>query len=80
MYDSKYTESFNDAYAGLEWSRLESTAYGRLQAMIHNDFLKRYIKNGARVLDAGSGPGRFSITVAQLGAKVTVLDISSQQV
>lgn len=80
MYNPEYTASFYDAYAGLEWSRLEATAYGRLQAMIHNDFLKRYIKDGTRVLDAGSGPGRFSITIAQLGAKVTVLDISGQQV
>jgi SAM-dependent methyltransferase len=80
MYNPEYTASFYNAYAGLEWSRLEATAYGRLQAVIHNDFLKRYIKNGARVLDAGSGLGRFSITVAQLGAKVTVLDISNQQV
>jgi ubiquinone/menaquinone biosynthesis C-methylase UbiE len=31
------------------------------------------------VLDAGSGPGRFGILLAQLGARVTVLDISPQQ-
>jgi SAM-dependent methyltransferase len=79
VYNPQYTESFYDAYAGLEWSRLEATAYGRLQAIIHNDFLLRYIKSGSRVLDAGSGPGRFSITMAQLGARVTVLDISGKQ-
>lgn len=31
------------------------------------------------MLDAGSGPGRFSIEMARLGAQVTVLDISSGQ-
>ena len=30
-------------------------------------------------MDAGSGPGRFSIAAADLGAKVTVLDLSSSQ-
>lgn len=79
MYDPKYTESFYDAYAGLEWSRMEATAYGRLKAIIHDDFIKRYIKAGNRVLDAGSGPGRFSISMAKLGARVTVLDISGNQ-
>lgn len=79
MYDRDYTKTFYDAYVQAEWSRLEATAYGRLQALIHTDFIQRYISPGDRVLDAGSGPGRFSIEVARLGATVTVLDISNQQ-
>jgi ubiquinone/menaquinone biosynthesis C-methylase UbiE len=79
MYNPQYTESFYDAYDKLEWYRLEATAYGRLKAIIHDDFLKRYIKSGNRVLDAASGPGRFSISMAKLGAQVTLLDISGKQ-
>ena len=79
MYDAKHTEAFYDAYGEAEWSRLEATAYCRLQAIIHSDFIKRHVKPNDRVLDAGSGPGRFSITLAQLGAEVTLLDISRQQ-
>ena len=79
MYDPKYTKIFYNAFGGLEWSRLEATAYGRLQAIIHGDLILRYIKAGDRVLDAGSGPGRFSITAARAGGKVTVLDISDKQ-
>jgi SAM-dependent methyltransferase len=79
IYDPEYTKNFYNAYGTLEWSRLEATAYGRLQATIHSDFIERYIKKENRVLDAGSGPGRFSIVAARLGAKVTVLDISSRQ-
>ena len=63
----------------LEWSRLEVTAYGRLQAIIHTDLIHRYVNPGDRVLDAGSGPGRFSIAVAGLGATVTALDLSERQ-
>ena len=80
MYDSQNTQDFYDAYSMIEWSRLDSTAYGRLKAIIHTDFIKRYVKENDRVLDAGSGPGRFSIEVARLGARVTVLDISGTQI
>jgi ubiquinone/menaquinone biosynthesis C-methylase UbiE len=79
MYNPQYTRAFYNACAEAEWERLERSAYGRLQAIIHTDFLQRYIKPGDRVLDAGSGPGRFSLVAAQNGAKVTVLDISDKQ-
>ena len=79
MYDAEYTRKFYNAYGETEWSRLEAKPYGRLQAIIHNDFISRHVRPGDRVLDAGSGPGRFSISLAGLGAKVTVLDISDTQ-
>lgn len=79
MYNPEYTRTFYDTYGIAEWSRLDSTAYGRLQAIIHTDYIRRYIKTGDRVLDAGSGPGRFSIEMARLGAHITVLDISKKQ-
>lgn len=80
MYDPIYTSSFYDAYGLAEWRRLEATAYGRMQALIHADFIERAIRPGDRVLDIGSGPGRFSIVAARLGAIVTVADLSQGQV
>ena len=79
MYDPEYAQRFYDAYGEAEWSQLEATAYGRLQAIIHADFLRRYLHAGDRVLDTGSGPGRFSIEIARLGGKVTVADLSPGQ-
>ncbi len=79
MYDPEYTREFYNEYSDAEWSRLERNAHGRLKAIIHEDFISRYIKPGTRVLDAGSGPGRFSITAIKSGAKVTVFDISDKQ-
>ncbi|MFA5309185.1 MAG: class I SAM-dependent methyltransferase [Dehalococcoidales bacterium] len=79
MYNPEYTRTFYNAYGPAEWARLEATAYGRLQAVIHEDFIRRYLKHGDRVLDAGSGPGRFSILAARAGARVTALDISDKQ-
>ncbi len=79
MYDPGYTSDFYDAYGTLEWDRLEATAYGRLQAIVHNDFILRHVHSGDRVLDAGCGPGRFTATIATLGAAVTALDLSKRQ-
>jgi SAM-dependent methyltransferase len=80
MYDPQYTRTFYNACGENEWFRLEKTAYGRLQGTIHTDWLNYYVKKVDRVLDAGSGPGRFSIAAAQTGARVTVLDISDKQI
>lgn len=78
-YDREYVSAFYDAYGAHEWQRLEASAYGRLQAIIHADFLDRYVRRRDRVLDAGCGPGRFTAHIAQLGAKVTALDVSKGQ-
>lgn len=78
-YNADNTRNFYDAYGSIEWDRLEATAYGRLKATIHADFISRYVASGDRVLDAGSGPGRFSIVAADRGARVTVLDLSPSQ-
>ena len=79
MYNARYTGTFYDVYGTFEWDRLEATAYGRLQAIIHTDFIQHHIRRGDRVLDAGCGPGRFTAVMAKLGATVTALDLSGRQ-
>ncbi len=78
-YDAQATKQFYNRYLNFEWERLEATAYGRLQALIHLEFIERYCKQNYSVLDAGCGPGRFSIFIARMGARVTLLDLSSGQ-
>ena len=53
MYNPEHTRTFYDAYVQAEWSCLEATAYGRLQAIIHAEFIHRYVSEGDCVLDAG---------------------------
>jgi ubiquinone/menaquinone biosynthesis C-methylase UbiE len=79
MYNPEYTRRFYNAYSEHEWNRLSDNAYGQIQAVIHIDFLKRYVHRGDAVLEAGSCPGRFTMELARLGAKVTVLDLSERQ-
>lgn len=79
LYRPEETLRFYDAIGDGEWVHLEGTAYGRLKAVIHTDFVKEFVRPGDRVLDVGCGPGRFSIEAAKLGASVTLLDISRGQ-
>ena len=72
-------EGFFDEEPHLEWERLDRTPKGKVQFHIHQHYLVKYIKNGDRVLEIGAGPGRFTIELAKLGAKISVADISKVQ-
>jgi ubiquinone/menaquinone biosynthesis C-methylase UbiE len=61
-----------------EWERFESVR-ARVSLEIHRRFLARYVRSGDRVLEVGAGPGRFTIQLAELGARVLVTDISAAQ-
>lgn len=62
-----------------EWSRLDKTPIGKIQFHIHNHYLRKYVKKGDRVLEIGPGPGRFTIELAKLGARIAIVDISENQ-
>ncbi len=61
-----------------EWDRFE-TVRGRASLEIHRRFLARFVHQGDRVLEIGAGPGRFTLQLAQLGARVLVTDFSANQ-
>lgn len=79
LYDADHIASFFDAYGEREWNRFELTSLDRASLHIHKHYLERFIAPEMHVLDAGAGPGRFTIELATLGAKVTVGDISAGQ-
>jgi len=79
QYAPAGTARFYDAYGEFEWLRLQAKAYGRLQAIIHGDFLRKHVAPGHWVLDAGCGPGRFTIELVALGARPVALDTSPLQ-
>jgi 2-polyprenyl-3-methyl-5-hydroxy-6-metoxy-1,4-benzoquinol methylase len=78
-YHAERTRAYFDGFAEREWDRLEATLQGRVKYAIHKRVLERYVHPGMRVLDVGSGPGRFAIDVARLGARVTLVDLSQVQ-
>lgn len=78
-YDAESVARYFDNIVEQEWLRLESTLQGRIKYAIHHHFIAKHIRPGMHVLDAGCGPGRFAIDCAELGADVTLVDISPVQ-
>lgn len=63
------------ARAEQEWERLDRTPIARIEYLITSHCLERYLPPGGRILDAGSGPGRYAIDLARRGCRVTMLDL-----
>lgn len=70
---------YYDEYGFKEWARLEGSLHGRVQFEITTSVVAKYLRDGDYVLDAGGGPGRYAIWLAQRGAKVYLGDISDEQ-
>ncbi|MGZ4382442.1 MAG: class I SAM-dependent methyltransferase [Gaiellaceae bacterium] len=75
---SRAAEYFDD-YGEREWKRFEDGTTPGPSMTIHTQMLEGYVRPGDRVLDAGAGPGRFTLEMLRLGAHVTALDISPGQ-
>jgi SAM-dependent methyltransferase len=78
-YDPGRTAAFYDDYGEREWTRFEDGRTPAVSVDVHTHYLRRFVHAGDRVLDAGAGPGRFTIELARAGADVVVSDISERQ-
>jgi ubiquinone/menaquinone biosynthesis C-methylase UbiE len=68
-------EHFYDEHAEYEWNRL---ARHRMEFEVTLRAMAEYLPPApARVLDIGGGPGRYSITLAKRGYRMTLLDLSA---
>jgi len=61
--------------AQYEWERLQQDPYHQLEFIITLHFLKKYLPKTGLVLDAGGGPGRYTIELAKRGYDVILLDL-----
>ncbi|MEM3789031.1 MAG: hypothetical protein QXN95_04095, partial [Candidatus Bathyarchaeia archaeon] len=59
-----------------EWRRLIRDPYHRLEFDTTMHFLRKYLPPKGLVLDAGGGPGRYTIELAKLGYDVVLLDLT----
>jgi SAM-dependent methyltransferase len=78
-WDPSRTAEFFDDYGEREWTRFEDGRTPGPSLTTHIRMLEGYVRPGDRVLDAGAGPGRFTLELLRLGAHVTALDISPGQ-
>jgi ubiquinone/menaquinone biosynthesis C-methylase UbiE len=73
----KVTEYY-DLNAEMELDRL-SNPYSNVEFIINLYLMDKYFPKKGRVLDIGSGPGRYSIELAKKGYDVELLDISEKE-
>jgi S-adenosylmethionine-dependent methyltransferase len=68
-------EHYYDENAQLEWDRLESKHQAEFEVTFRalTEFLP---PAPARLIDIGGGPGRYAITLAERGYRVTLVDLS----
>ena len=65
-------------YGIKEWKRLMKNPFNKLEFLTTMRYLKKYLPKKGRILDAGGGPGRYTIELAKRGYKVTLLDYTPE--
>jgi ubiquinone/menaquinone biosynthesis C-methylase UbiE len=74
--EAKMTKEIYTKQAELEWKRLVQDPYHKLEFNTTMRFLKEYLPKKGLILDAGGGPGRYTIELAKRGYEVVLLDIT----
>lgn len=72
-----------DCYAGsveYEWKRLVQDAYHRLEFDTTMHFASKYLPKKGLLLDAGGGPGRYTVEFARKGYNVDLIDLTPENV
>lgn len=63
-----------------EWRRLVRDAYHSLELMTTLRYLEKFLPEQGHILDAGGGPGRYTMELAQRGYQVTLIDLTPENV
>ena len=58
-----------------EWNRLVMDAYHSLEFLLTMHYLRKYLPETGKILDAGGGPGRYAVELCRAGYDVILLDI-----
>ena len=61
--------------AGYEWKRLKQNPYHQLEFIVTMHFLEKNLPRKGLILDAGGGPGRYTIELAKKGYDMVLLDL-----
>lgn len=73
---SKRIEILRSFYDDIdEDSRLNRSRQGQLEYLTTMNYIHRYAKTGAKILEIGAGTGRYSIALAKEGYNVTAVEL-----
>ena len=78
-YSPAWVSAYYDDQGEREWGRFSRNPVARVNFLVHEHYLRQFVKRESRVLEVGAGPGRFTQVLADLGCRVVVADISEVQ-
>ncbi|MFH0908943.1 MAG: class I SAM-dependent methyltransferase [bacterium] len=67
-----------DSDPDYEWNRLVKTPHSELEFIVFMHHIRTHLAESCSILDAGGGPGRYSMELCRLGHDVVLLDASSE--
>jgi len=73
--ETKMVKRFYTANTDREWGRLLRDPFHQLELEMSLRLLKKYLPKKGLILDAGGGPGRYTIELAKMGYEVVLLDL-----
>lgn len=73
---SEVVRKWYDERSEYEWGRLFQDGFHQLEFLVTMHFLEKYLPKEGLILDAGGGPGRYTIELAKRGYGVVLLDLS----
>lgn len=73
---SKRIEIVNSFYNQIDEDvRLDKSRHGQMEYITTMEYIHRYAKSGAKILEIGAGTGRYSIALAKEGYEVTSVEL-----
>ena len=78
-YDPAAISAYFDQLGLQEWDRFDPTLGDRVSLALHSRVLQQLMPPQSRVLEIGAGPGRFTEQLHALGCRITIADISPEQ-
>ena len=75
---SKIVREYYDSNAARERDRLIQDPYHSLEYIVTMHFLEEYLPQRGLILDAGGGPGRYTIELAKRGYDMVLFDLSPE--
>jgi 2-polyprenyl-3-methyl-5-hydroxy-6-metoxy-1,4-benzoquinol methylase len=76
---SQLVKKYYDKHATQEWERLDD-AQCKIEFASTLHLIEKYFPKQGRVCDIGGGPGRYTIELAKRGYRVTLFDISEEEI